>query len=460
MDKNKCLFVKKVKLILLTVFLASIFSTLVRAEENSPVRKTDSLTIKHPHRKALAQALGIDFGLWAVDSYVLQFSWAKISMNSLRNNIKNGWVLDDDEFNVNQFGHPFQGALVYDAARAQGLSFWQSVPYPILSSFIWEMALEIENPSINDMITTPLSGITFGEISHRMSLLALGNNPKLRNEILAFLINPSLGVNRLFSRKSKNSILSTTVRKYNAGISFGGGGYLWESQELLFPKQFIRFHIFYGDPFDSKSLTKPFDYFSFVGILNLGVNNYVGEIYSSGILKTFKVVNSGSYSRMSGIFKNYDFMNYDDFKVSSSSIGVGLIQNFGLIHGLPLYNEIMVSGIILGSAGDTSDDVFGRDYFYGPGISGKLAFILTKQNVGKVYIRLKRYFIYNLEDLRITQYENVNLLKLGAQVHIWNHFSLGGEYTLAMRESIGSIYPDDQQEKSIFRLYIIYQNNN
>ena len=459
MDKNRCLSVEIVRLTLLTVFLVSIFSTLVRAEENSPTRNTDSLTIRHPHRKALAQALGIDLGLWAVDNYVLQFSWAKISMNSLRNNIKNGWVLDDDEFNVNQFGHPFQGAMVYDAARAQGLSFWQSVPYTIFSSFVWEMALETESPSINDMITTPLSGITFGEISHRMSLLALGSNPTLRNEIFAFLINPSLGMNRLFNRKSKNSILSTIDKKYNAGISFGGGGYLWESHELLFPKQFIRFHVFYGDPFDSKSLTKPFDYFSFVGILNLGVKNYVGEIYSSGILKTFKVVNRGSYSRLSGIFKNYDFMNHDDFKVSSSSIGAGLIQNFGLIQGLPLYNEIMVSGIILGSAGDTSDDGIGRDYYYGPGISGKLAFILTKQNIGKLYLRLKRYFIYNLEDLRISQYENVNLLKLGGQVHIWNHFSLGGEYTFAMRESIGSIYPNNQQEQSIFRLYLTYQNS-
>ena len=460
MGKNTYSFISNVKLILVSLFIATIMSTIGWAEENSYTQKTDSLAIKHPHRKALAQALGINLSLWAVNNYVLQFSWAKISMNSLRNNIKNGWVLDDDEFNVNQLGHPFQGAMVYDAARAQGLSFWQSVPYPIFSSFIWEMALEIESPSINDMITTPLSGITFGEISHRMSLLALGNNPTLRNEILAFLINPSLGMNRLFNRKSKNSILSSTDKKYNAGISFGGGGYLYESQKLLFPNQFIRFHLFYGDPFDSKSLTKPFDYFSFVGILNLGVNNYVGEIYSSGILKTFKVVNRGSYSRLSGIFKNYDFMNHDDFKVSSSSIGLGLIQNFGLIRGLPLYNEIMVSGIILGSAGDTSDDVFGRDYFYGPGISGKLAFILTKQNVGKVYLRLKRYFIFNLEDLRISQYENVNLLKLGAQVHIWNHFSLGGEYTLAMRESIGSIYPDDQQEQSIFRLYLIYQNIN
>jgi len=440
----------------ITLSLLLTISYLFSAEKTSENNPVDSLTLSSKNKVAFVQALGVDVGLWAYNSYIANEPWAKISIQSLKNNIEHGWVIDEDGFDVNQFGHPYQGALAYTAARAQGLNFWQAAPYPVLSSFIWEMGMETEYPSINDMITTPMSGITYGEISHRLSLLILGNRPTIANEIAAFVVNPSLGLNRLM-REKKYPMEKLAVRNYNAGISLGGGSFLLDRKSLLFPRKFARFHIFYGSPFDKNNLTKPFDYFTFVGIINFGMKEFVGEVYSSGLLKRINNITNPTYSRLIGIFKNYDFMNHDDFKVSSSSVGLGLIKNIKLPFNISFYNESSISAIILGSAGDTSDEgVYQRDYYYGPGVSGKIILMVKKQNLGNVYIRLKRYYIFNLEELSIDTYENVNLVKSGLQINLWHEFSFGGEFTAAMRQSIGNVSINEFQKDSIFRLYFIY----
>ncbi len=116
-----------------------VILNLLSAEQTNLKAKSDTLTLSQKIRNATTQAVGIDFSIWGYNRYIAKESWAKISIQSFRNNIEHGWVLDEDGFDVNQFGHPYQGSLVFTAARAQGLNFWQSIPYPILSSFIWEI---------------------------------------------------------------------------------------------------------------------------------------------------------------------------------------------------------------------------------------------------------------------------------------------------------------------------------
>ena len=152
------------------ILLIVLFSSL---SVFAQVQTADS-SITHPHRTALIHALAQPTFIWATNWYLLDQFWADISIKTLKNNIEAGWVWDEDGFDVNQVGHPTQGALVYTAARAQGLGYWQSLAYPTLASLIWEVGMENESPSVNDMITTPTSGVAFGEIMHRMSILTLG----------------------------------------------------------------------------------------------------------------------------------------------------------------------------------------------------------------------------------------------------------------------------------------------
>ena len=419
------------------------------------MESSNSFQVKIRYRNAFFQALGVNALMWMYNRYVQQEDWARIGLKSLQTNIWHGWVYDDNQFNVNQFGHPYQGALVYMAARAQGLSMVEASTFPVLSSFIWEMGMETEFPSINDMITTPMSGITYGEVLHRTSQLVLGRNPNWLREIYAFVIDPSLGLNRLFGNRQTKSQQPYRPKVYNAGISFGAGGYLIEENKFIPERKFLRFHLFYGNPFNLKK-EKPFDYFSLITILNYYNGNLVGEIYSSGLLKIINYGTNGRYSYRLGFFKDYDFMNHDDFKVSSSSFGFGIMQNVDLTTTISWYNETLLSAIVLGSAGDTSDEIRTRDYYYGPGMSGKIFMVLTKRHMGNIYLRLKRYFVFNFEDLRTTAYENVNLIKLGLQFHVWNQISLGGEYTFASRRSLGRSTGNTHQDKRLLQFHLIY----
>ncbi len=414
-----------------------------------------SSAVKERFRNAFYQALGVNTVMWMYNRYIQQEAWARIGFKSLQTNIWHGWVYDDNRFNVNQFGHPYQGALVYMAARAQGLSMAEASTFPVLSSFIWEMGMETEYPSVNDMITTPLSGITYGEVMHRTSQLVLGRNPNWLREIFAFLIDPSLGFNRLFGNRQTKSLHPHLPKIYNAGISFGVGGYLINENKLNPERKFLRFHLFYGNPFNLKR-EKPFDYFSLITILNYYNGSLVGEIYSSGLLNIINYGMNGRYSYRLGFFKDYDFMNHDDFKVSSSSFGFGIMQNVDITPTTTWYNETLLSAIVLGSAGDTSDEIRTRDYYYGPGLSGKIFMVLTKRHMGNVYLRLKRYFVFNFEDLRTAAYENVNLIKLGLQIHVWNQVSAGGEYTFASRKSLGRSTGNSHQDKRLLQFHLIY----
>ena len=88
------------------------------------------------------------FGVWAFDRYVMNEDFAKISIGSIRRNIKHGFVWDNDQFSTNLFAHPYHGNLYFNAARSNGLTFWESAPYAFAGSLMWEIAAEVEPPSM------------------------------------------------------------------------------------------------------------------------------------------------------------------------------------------------------------------------------------------------------------------------------------------------------------------------
>ena len=61
----------------------------------------------------------------------------EVTPASIRRNLRGPWVVDDDPFEINQFGHPYQGAMYHGIARSNGLSYWPSVAY----TFAGERAL-------------------------------------------------------------------------------------------------------------------------------------------------------------------------------------------------------------------------------------------------------------------------------------------------------------------------------
>ncbi|MDR0712718.1 MAG: DUF3943 domain-containing protein [Bacteroidales bacterium] len=153
--------------------------------------------------KAAVETAGINVGIWAFNRYLMREDFAKINFKTMGNNLSHGFVWDNDQFSTNLLGHPYHGGLYFNAARVNGMNFWQSVPYTVAGSLMWEYLMENEYPSINDFIATPVGGMALGEITFRLSGLLIDNRAtgwsRVGREFLSTLISPMSGLNRILS---------------------------------------------------------------------------------------------------------------------------------------------------------------------------------------------------------------------------------------------------------------------
>ena len=84
---------------------------------------------KHPWKAAI-ETFGINVLVQSFDRFILDADFAQISFNSIKHNIKNGFVWDNDQFSTNLFAHPYHGGLYFNAARSNGMNFGSRYPIP------------------------------------------------------------------------------------------------------------------------------------------------------------------------------------------------------------------------------------------------------------------------------------------------------------------------------------------
>jgi len=88
------------------------------------------------------------------------------------------WRLDSNPFPINFFGHAINGAGFHVFARSNDLSLAASLGYGFATSMAWEYALEFrEKISINDVMLTPIAGLTGGEFFHWLGRYFLDDGP-------------------------------------------------------------------------------------------------------------------------------------------------------------------------------------------------------------------------------------------------------------------------------------------
>ena len=80
---------------------------------------------------------------WAFNKYVTEGEWSNISFRTWSDNLKFPWQWDNNKFNNNQFAHPYHGSLYFNAGRANGYNFWESVPWAFGGSLMWELFGEV-----------------------------------------------------------------------------------------------------------------------------------------------------------------------------------------------------------------------------------------------------------------------------------------------------------------------------
>lgn len=104
---------------------------------------------------------------------------------------------DKDLFAVNYLGHPYQGSFYYNSIRSQGATAIQSSLFSLAHSVLWEYLVEggTEQPSIQDLMITPIAGSLLGEMTHVLTIKMSKNGFLWYEAVIVYLINPAYVLN-------------------------------------------------------------------------------------------------------------------------------------------------------------------------------------------------------------------------------------------------------------------------
>ena len=147
----------------------------------------------------LLMALPDDITQWhAVDKFKIP-----VIRNQYKKSFTSSPVIDNDLWVVDYIGHPYQGSFYFNSIRSQGGTFLQSSLYNVFQSTVWEYIWEggLEQPSIQDLIVTPIVGSLLGELTHQATLSMRKNGFKWYEIVAVCLINPTYAINNGFKDK-------------------------------------------------------------------------------------------------------------------------------------------------------------------------------------------------------------------------------------------------------------------
>jgi hypothetical protein len=325
---------------------------------------------------ALGEVTAVNVLVWSIDRYVLDREWARISLKSWEQNLRSGFVWDDDEFGTNQFAHPYHGSLYYNAARDNGFGYLGSSLFTLLGSLQWEVFSETQQPSINDLANTTLGGIALGEILYRLSSEVLDDDAtglhRFGHELFGAVVSPSRGVNRLVHGRSWRVSSSPHEESPSRGLTIVGqlgylklanGKALTEGTDQLFAQLVLRD----GDPV-YEELRQPFDTYSVEAQFTTKEHRLVSYAQIRGVLASTPLVTTERARLVLGALQHFDYTNVQAYEVGGQSFSGSLLYARRLSEEDSLRTELHLKGVVLGGISSEHAVNMGRSYDYGPGL--------------------------------------------------------------------------------------------
>ncbi len=402
----------------------------------------------------------------ACNRFVFDADYARISFSSIESNFNGPWVWDDDNFAVNQIGHPYQGSLYYSLARHYGHGYFKSMFFASFGSAQWEYFMETEKPAINDLITTSLGGAMLGEITGRLSENILDDTSdgleRAARETGAFIINPMKGLHRMISGsmfriRSVNDHSGKKVKfeisgekKIYSFLKTKGIDENKADSTTTVPFANYNFQMIYGEPFSSR---KPLDYFS----MNFGLsfrNDIVANVTAKGLLWK-KNVRAEKYVNMAlGMVQNFDYITSQTYKLAESSFGIEFMAERICFKDWHFLHNHQVGLIALGGASTEYFVEVERNYNFGPGAIIKMGFAFYKDDFAKVTVNIDRFWIRTLSGAEGV--ESVGVGRFEAQKNIYKGIGAAVSYVFYDREGVYLSYPDVQVFNHEIRGMITY----
>lgn len=360
---------------------------------------------KRPWIAAL-ETFSFNIGLWLFDRYALNKDFSHISWSTMKYNLQHGFVWDDDAYSESFIGHPYQGSQFFNTARSLGLNFWESIPYTTAGYLMWGFFLENDQPSYNDTVITTLGGINLGELEYRLSSQVLDDSAtggaRIGREILAFLIDPLRGLNRLIygDMFRMNDINQQKRESLQGNLTFSA--MLVSDSKTLSHVHFspgLTFDMVYG--LDSSDIVTdhPFDLIFFTGEFRYSGAQSRGyfnlSTYGQWYAKEWDG-KSGQHFAL-GLFQHYDFLNNEAFQTGGTSTTLGFVSVLPLGRGAELRFSIQAGGLLL--SGTRTDYILVdlRDYDYSWGFTGKVDVWLIHPTLGTINLHFKHFQSWSIE---------------------------------------------------------------
>jgi hypothetical protein len=396
---------------------------------------------------------------WLIARYVYNFDWAHISTETWKANLKGPWVWDKDRFGINFIGHPHTGSTYFNDARSTGYNFYQSVPFALMGSTIWELFGEKDPPSKNDLINTTLSGAFLGEVLYRLSSNILDDRTRGANrafrELIAAVLNPNRGINRLFQGKMFRVTNKEVYQKEPLNITFSAGMHranegnkFWTgSKNAIFNLQFD-----YGDPFEVRH-RKPFDVFRLRIETRVGDDKFLDNVIGNGFIFG-KNITRGKQGLLFGLFQHFDYWNNKNFELGSLGFGPGILSRIDLAPKTKLYSGIHFAAVPI--AGNNTrfgpDSLKYRDYNFGGGMEAKIdeTFHISKWlTIGATGYY---YWIYEYEGLKGKS--RVGILKPKISFRIFKNTRIGAEHHIYWHNRFVNNLPALHQVRTEQKIYL------
>ncbi len=398
----------------------------------------------------------VHFMLAAANNLILRAEFAHVSLDSSLSHFdgRRPWEFDVDQFVINQFGHPYQGALAFTAARSSGLNFWWASIYPFVSSLTWELFFEVDAASWNDQITTPIGGAFLGEVLHRSALLVLHETraPRWLRMIGAFILEPIGQLNRMMLDDSLDAedvesappVFAMLGGGINLGTAFRDPN-TFEIIKSFDPQGNVQGRMTYGMPGDpSFHYRAPFSHFD-VDFNASFPGPTVASFFMRGLLVGAQF-GKGMTRGLWGLFGQYDFASASLVRVSSVGFGVGTSFQTRLPYGFTFQVAALLSGLPIASAGSLGlEEGVVRDYHIGPGGQATLEARLIWND--RLWLRVvgRSWFIAGLY-IDAAGWESISYVTAGPLLRIWGPIAVGGDLVLAVRRAK---FDDDLFDRSV-----------
>lgn len=362
--------------------------------------------------------------------------------SSWRGITRGAWVVDQDDFSVNQIGHPYQGSLYYGFSRASGLNFWEGLLYSNLGSFFWETCGETTHPSINDQVASGNGGPLIGEPLFRMANLLLEGGegpPGFWRELGAAFISPPTGLNRLLFGEKYTPILKSrdapVSRHLQGGVGLNSKVRDPGSAAVIGRNATIAsYSMEYGKPGrDGYLYLRPFDYFTFeLGGLIENRELFV-DVMTRGLLFGEKY-ERGALQGVWGLYGSFDYYSPQVFRFSTTAASLGTTFQWRLPRKLALQGTA-AAGLGYGTAGTVLPLADETDFHYGAAPQGLLALRLLLGDRAMLDATARGYRISSVGASRAQGSENIARVGSSFSVRLFGRHSVGVNYLLTTRSA-------------------------